>query len=86
MRQQTPNMSSRMLVKVKALMALVTFWILRSLLGVVVTLIMDKGKGEIKNTWGCFHASGHGWSSYAPPDTGSQIHCHVSLHVPLLYA
>lgn len=39
MRQQNPKASSSMLVKMKALMALVTLWILRSLLGPLVGLM-----------------------------------------------
>lgn len=39
MRQQHPKASSNMLVRMKALMALVTFWILRSLLGMLVCLM-----------------------------------------------
>lgn len=39
MRQQHPNASSSMLVRMKALMALVTFWILLSLVGPLVFLV-----------------------------------------------
>lgn len=49
MRQQHPNASSSMLVRMKALMALVTFWILLSLLGPLVCLM-----GAQTQTWVCW--------------------------------